>query len=144
MEESIREAFGLPGKPLNQYTPLSLAFVGDAFYSLVIRTHLTESRDFPPKRLAAEDSRLARAVTQAKLMRTLLPLLTEEEAEYYRRGKDSTPHTRAKNASLAEYLAATGFEALLGMLYVTGQTDRALELVRAGWDALGKEEDDES
>ena len=140
MEERIRAALNLPGKPLNAYTPLSLAFVGDAFYTLVIRTSLTAARDLTPKRLAGEDSLLARAVTQAQLMKTLLPLLTEEEAEFYRRGKNASPHTRAKNASLSEYLAATGFETLLGMLYVTGQTDRALALIRTGWAALSEED----
>ena len=63
--------------------------------------------------------------------------ITEEEQDYYRRGRNSKPHTKAKNASTIEYLDATGFEAVMGFLYLTDNMDRACELVKLGIETLG-------
>ena len=72
------------------------------------------------------------AKSQADAADILLPLLTEEEADIYKRGRNAKANTKAKNASIGDYRKATGFEALMGYLYLKGETDRMLELIQAG------------
>ena len=81
-----------------------------------------------------------KAGAQAEMMKAIEPVLTERERLIFRRGKNAKPHTMAKNATVSEYHRATGFEALIGYLYLSGQTDRALELIAAGVDAVSRKE----
>ena len=82
-------------------------------------------------------SSVVKAPTQAKMAAALMEDFTEEEADWYRRGRNSKPHTKAKNATTMDYLEATGFEAVMGYLYLTGNMDRICELVNRGIDTLG-------
>ena len=154
MEESIKETKGhntlpgegsadgflprileiFPGKrpDVRTYSPLTLAYIGDAVYDLIIRTVVVERANRPARDLHHITVRYVSAGAQARIARALESRFTEEEWSVYRRGKNSKPHTSAKNASLADYLKATGFEAVIGYLYLTGRMDRALELVREG------------
>ncbi|MBQ3905459.1 MAG: ribonuclease III, partial [Lachnospiraceae bacterium] len=77
-----------------------------------------------------------KAESQAKILEIIKPLLTQEEADVLRRGRNAKPHTTAKNASLGDYHKATGLEALYGYLYLSGRTDRMLELMKAGIEGL--------
>ena len=79
---------------------------------------------------------MVKAPTQAAMVKALMEDLTEEEQDYYRRGRNSKPHTKAKNATTMDYLDATGFEAVMGFLYLTGGIDRACELVNLGINKL--------
>ena len=133
MEESIRAAFDLKKKDPKGYSPLTLAYVGDSVYELVIRTRIVENAARSLKSMNAEDASLARATTQAGMLAAIEPLLTDEEAEICRRGRNASPESRAKHASMAEYRMATGFEALIGYLYLSGEEERLLELIKAGW-----------
>lgn len=138
LQESIRGFF--PGKQqdIRAYSPLTLAYVGDAVYELVIRTVLVNRANRPANALHRMSIKYVSAGAQARIMEALQDRLTEEEAAVYRRGRNSKPHTTAKNASIAEYMKATGFEAMLGYLYLTGRTERMLELVRDGIEAAGE------
>lgn len=124
--------FGLPDQDIRTVSPLTLAYVGDAVYEMVIRSILVGRGNCPVSRLHREATHLVRAGAQAQMLRTLEPLLTPEEASVSRRGRNAHSPTMAKNATVAEYRHATGFEALIGYLYLTGQTERMLTLIKAG------------
>ena len=137
--QSIQETF--PGKKqdIRSYSPLTLAYIGDAVYDLIIRTVVVGRANRPANMLHHITVRYVSAGAQAKIIQALMESLTEEEKDIYRRGKNSKPHTTAKSASAAEYLQATGFEAVLGYLYLTDRMDRVLELVQQGIAAAGME-----
>ena len=105
-------------------SPVTLAFVGDAVYSLCVREKLVCSADFKAGELNKLSSQKVSAHGQSGLVEILLPLFTEEEAEIFRRGRNAKKTARAKHASVSEYNRSTGFEAVLGYLYLTGQFDR--------------------
>ena len=136
MEKSIRQHFQLGEKDVRSYSPLTLAYIGDGVYEIVIRTVVVSKGNRPPKELHKAGVDLARAQTQAKMMEAIKPALTEEEASVYKRGRNSNTATMAKHASMQEYRKATGFEALLGYLYLAGEKDRIMELVKIGWESL--------
>ncbi len=136
MEESIRSCFGLPARDRRAYSPLTLAFLGDAVYELAVRTVIVEKGSRPPKELHRASSRLAKAETQSRMAELLQGELTEEELAVYRRGRNAHPATVARHATVGDYRRATGWEALMGYLYLGGQEERLLELIRKGWQAL--------
>lgn len=144
MEESIKsfvdsiKAF-FPGKEqdIRTYSPLTLAYIGDAIYDLVIRTVVVERANRPNGDLHHITVKYVNAGAQARMIEVLQGRLTEEEQSVYRRGKNSKPHTMAKNATPADYRKATGFEAVMGYLYLKGETERMLELIRTGIEAAG-------
>ena len=117
---------------LRTVSPLSLAFLGDAVYSLIIRTSVLEKGNRQAQKLHNETTRLVRAQKQAAIGRVIYDLLTPEEKKIYRRGRNSHPMHHAKGASLEEYLQATALEALCGYLYLQGRTQRLMDLLRTG------------
>ncbi|MDO4475532.1 MAG: ribonuclease III domain-containing protein [Lachnospiraceae bacterium] len=141
MEESltrgIDEVFGLKERDWSQYSPLTLAYIGDDVYDLIIRTIFVKQANRQVNKLHRLTAQLVRAKTQAAIVAAILPDLTEEEAAVYRRGHNSNPHTIAKNASRREYLEATGFEALIGYLYLQRRNERLLTLTRTGLERIG-------
>lgn len=134
--ESLDQAFRLSDKEWKMYSPLTLAYIGDAAYELIIRTIFVKQENCQTQKLHQRVTSCVSAKAQAKMIRALLPLLTEEEAGVYRRGKNSKPYTKAKNASLTEYLEATGFEAVMGYLYLNRSFERMNELTAKGLAAL--------
>ena len=120
------------------YPPLLLAFVGDAALDMVIRTAIVLKGHSRVNDVHREKSKLVKAPAQSEMMNAIEPLLTEEEESIYRRGRNAKSYTQAKNATVSEYRRATGLEALLGYLFLTGQTKRMTELVRTGTEHLGK------
>lgn len=133
----IKETF--PGKcqDVRAYSPLALAYIGDAIYDLVIRTVVVERANRPSNELHRIVVRYVSAGAQAGIVQALMDRLTEEEQAVYRRGRNSKPHTMAKNASAEDYLKATGFEAVLGYLYLKGDMPRVLALVKDGIELAG-------
>ena len=113
-------------------SPLTLAYIGDAIYELVIRTILVEKGNTQVNKLHNRASRLVKASAQSSMIEKLKPHLTEEEAAVFKRGRNAKSYTMAKNASMSDYRRATGFEALMGYLYLTEQWDRMLELIKTG------------
>lgn len=108
--------------------PVVLAFVGDAVYTLYVRRSLALSHGFHTGQLNKLASEKVSAHGQSALLESILPRLTEEEAEIYRRGRNAKKPTKSKNATVGEYVRSTGFEALLGYLYLTGREARLQEL----------------
>lgn len=136
MLDLIKEKFELKEQDVRTYSPLALAYIGDGVYELVIRTVIVEQANRPVNDLHKLTTRYVRAEAQAKMILALKEELTEVEADVFRRGRNAKPYTTAKNASRADYHKATGFEALMGYLYLTGQNDRMLELIRRGMEKL--------
>lgn len=134
MEESIRAAFNLEEQDYRSFSALTLAYIGDCVFDLVIRTVVIFRSHKQVNDLHKKTTRFVKAESQALMIQALLDndILTEEEKAVYKRGRNTKSHTIAKNASVAAYRKATGFEAVLGYLYVTGQMERVLELTKAG------------
>lgn len=118
------------------YSPLALAFVGDSIYEAFIRTKLLLAANQSAAKLHRTAVSFVRAGAQALAMQALLPLLTVEEADIYKRGRNAHSHTVPKNADVTEYRAATGFEALVGYLYLSGQTDRLTHVMEQAYDVI--------
>ncbi|MGN0482830.1 MAG: Mini-ribonuclease 3 [Lachnospiraceae bacterium] len=129
IEKKICETFGIEEKPLNQYSPLVLAYIGDAIYELVIRSYMVSQGNTQVSKLHRKTSQLVKAHAQSELIEILMPALTEEEKQVYKRGRNAKSPTMAKNATMADYRRATGFEALMGYLYMKNDFERILELV---------------
>lgn len=126
----IGSFFGIEGKDIRSFSPLTLAYIGDAVYEIVIRTIIVEKGNAPVNKLHHKASSLVKAVAQKEAMEKILPLLTKEEEAIYKRGRNAKSYTSAKNASVIDYRIATGFEALMGFLYLMGRNERMLELVK--------------
>lgn len=135
----LENSFHLKKKDFSQYSPLTLAYVGDAVYELVVRTVLVKRGNTQTARLHQKATDLVRAGAQARLIQTLLPHLGEAELAVYRRGHNAKPYNTAKNASRREYLEATGFEALMGYLYLRKEYRRMIELISLGLEESGYE-----
>ena len=125
MEESIsrldgafRETFGLEAVDLKTYSPLTLAYIGDAVYELVIRSIIVEKGNAPVNKLHKRSSQLVKAKSQAEAAVKLMDVFTEEELAVYKRGRNTRSHTMAKNADMMDYRMATGFEAVMGYLHL--------------------------
>lgn len=118
----------VPRERAKQINPIVLAFVGDAVYTLCVRTRLALSSGEKTGALNRRASERVSAHGQSEALARILPMLTEEEAEIYRRGRNAKKPSKSKNATVAEYVRSTGFEALLGYLYLTGQTERIRQL----------------
>ncbi|MCD8046940.1 MAG: ribonuclease III [Clostridiales bacterium] len=137
---SITEYFHIKDVDIHTYSPLTLAYIGDGIYDLVIRSLVVGQGNTRVNQLHHHTSHLVKAHSQSEMMSYLLPELTPEEEDYYRRGRNAKSPTMAKNATVADYRRATGFEALMGYLYLTDQTDRLLYLVNLGLDRLKRDE----
>ncbi|MSS62662.1 Mini-ribonuclease 3 [Velocimicrobium porci] len=130
--DKIQDTFELQPVMAKQYSPLTLAYIGDAIYDLIIRTMLVEHGNAPVNKLHRKASSFVKAEAQARLIHQIEDELTEEELAIYKRGRNAKSATSAKNASVLDYRTATGFEALMGYLYLDNQIDRALWLVQYG------------
>ena len=117
-------------KEVDAISNLGLAHMGDCVFEILVRSYLCAKGGKTVDRLHRETIHLVKATSQAKLMEKMLPLLTEEELAWYRRGKNSHVHAVPKSCTPAEYAKATGLEALFGALYLTGQRDRLNELFK--------------
>lgn len=114
--------------------PIVLAFVGDAVYSLFVRERLTFLSDSKTGELNIKATSEVNAGAQAQFVKDILELLNDEELAVFKRARNAKKGTKAKHASVAEYNMATGFEAILGYLYLTGQNDRLNFLLNKGID----------
>lgn len=128
----LKETFELEYQDIRTYSPLTLAYIGDAIYELVIRTILVEKGNTQVNKLHKRASRLVKASAQSAMIEKLKPYLTEEEMSVFKRGRNAKAATMAKNATMSDYRRATGFEALMGYLYLTEQWERMLELMKTG------------
>lgn len=138
MDRLIREVFELKSVDADSYSPLTLAYIGDCVYELTNRTLLVNKGNAPVNKLNKKASELAKAPTQSRMISMLVEneLLTEAELAVYRRGRNAKSFSTAKNATVSDYRRATGFEALIGWLYLKGESERALEIIKLAFDKL--------
>jgi len=136
LNKYLNDKFGIEGKDIRTYSPLTLAYIGDAVFDVIIRSILVNKGNTAVNKLHKRASDVVKAGTQAAFVKALKEDFTEEEADIYRRGRNSKPHTKAKNASTIDYLDATGFEAVIGYLYLIDDMDRICELIELGIDRL--------
>ena len=121
----------LPKAEIDAISNLGLAHIGDAVFELLCRSYLCARGGKNVGNLHRDTIAMVKATAQAEFVDKLLPLLTEEEMAYYRRGKNAHVHAVPRSATAAEYAKATGLEALFGALYLAGKTQRLNELFRA-------------
>ena len=125
----------LPRAEIDAISNLGLAHMGDCVFEILVRAYLCASGEKTVDRLHRDTIRMVKATSQAEFADRMLPLLTEEELAYYRRGKNSHVHAVPKSATPAEYARATGLEALFGALYLMGRTERLNEIFNAVMEA---------
>lgn len=144
MEESLNfhsyicEKFQVKEQDIRTYSPLTLAYIGDGVYELVIRTVIVGKGNCPVNKLHRKSSSLVKASAQAELIHSIMEELTEEEKIVYKRGRNAKSYTTAKNATMTDYRTATGLEALVGYLYLTEQMERLLILIKTGLSRMGE------
>lgn len=129
---AIRRHFPMDERDVQSYSALTLAYLGDAVYEIIIRTLIVEEQPGRVKALHKHSSRLVNARAQAKLLTSVLDSLSDEELSIYKRGRNTKSHSVAKNADIHDYRIATGFEALIGYLYLNGEMERCLQIIRQG------------
>lgn len=139
MEKGIEELipylmqnFELPEVDLRTYSPLVLAYIGDGIYDMIIRTIVVAKGNSQPNKLHKKTSHLVKASAQSAMIEAIKEELTEEELKVYKRGRNAKSPTMAKNASMVDYRRATGFEALMGYLYLQGELKRIIDLIKIG------------
>jgi len=114
---------------VDMMSPLIWAYVGDSVYELYIRTHLVNTTKLKPHKLHIESIKYVKAKAQAEILEKLTEILTDQEKEIVRRGRNAENHHLPKNATIQDYMYSTAFEALIGYLYLTKQDERLKEVL---------------
>lgn len=133
-----KEALKLQAVDPCSYSPLALAYMGDAVYELVIRTKVISRGSMQVNKMHKKSASLVKAEAQAGLIKLLEDQLTKEEEAVFKRGRNAKSASTAKNASMIDYRMATGFEALIGYLYITDQFGRIITLISHGLEKMGE------
>ena len=131
-ESYMRREFEMKEVNIDSYSPLTLAYIGDSVYDLIIKSLVINEGNKQVKKLHQETSRMVQASAQSEMMRVIQGVLTEEEHAVYRRGRNAKSVSPARNQSLTDYRRATGFEALIGWLYLKSDWKRIIDLVKIG------------
>lgn len=130
MLDTFIKEFKLGDKvPPSQYSPLTLAYIGDAVYELFVRTYLLRDANFPVNKLHKTAIKMVNAKAQSDLFQKVKDTLSEDELAIYKRGRNTNSHP-PKNADMVDYKSATGIEALVGYLYLKGDSERILEILK--------------
>lgn len=135
----MQELFRMQEVDIKEYSPLALAYIGDAVYELIIRSLVLNEGNRQVQKMHKRTSSMVQASAQARIITALNDRLTDEEHAVYKRGRNAKSMSPAKNQSVSDYHKATGFEALMGYLYLKKEWKRMLELIKAGLDALENE-----
>ena len=130
--EDFQKQFGISKVNVKAYSPLSLAYIGDTIFDMIFRTLVVSRFNMAAHKYHKKVCQYVSAVAQSQMVEQIQELFTEEELEIYKRGRNSKPYNKAKNASVIEYQRATGLEALVGYLYLDGRMERIFELVKEG------------
>ena len=134
--DEIKLDFKIEDVDINTYSPLTLAFIGDCVFDLVIRSVIVCRANRQPNKLHKLKANVVKAQTQSEMAKALMEDMTEEEAAVYKRGRNAHSFSSAKNASIQDYRRATGLETLIGYLYLLNRSDRILELISLGLQKL--------
>lgn len=129
MEGIINEAGNISEKDVDELSPLVLAYIGDAVFELYIRTYLVCKGNSPVHVLHKQSIHYVKAKAQSDIVHILIDFLTDEEKNVVRRGRNAKSNTIPKNADVTEYKYATGFESLLGYLYLKRQYPRLMQVL---------------
>ncbi len=124
----------------SKYAPLTLAYIGDSVHTLFVRERVIGQTDKKVHELHILTSRYVKASAQAKAIHILLPELNEEEEAIYKRGRNAKSATVPKNAIVSDYRAATGFEALIGALYIDKKKERLNEILARSMEIINTED----
>ena len=126
----------LTNKKPSLFSPLSLAYIGDAVYDIFVRTRVIEEHENKqPSSLHKITASFVKAHAQANSIKAMLPLLSDEETAVFKRGRNAKSYTMPKNATVGDYRMATGLEALFGYLYLSEDTERLYELMQAAYES---------
>ena len=142
LDSYMKEVLEMGEVDIRSYSPLTLAFIGDCIFDLVIKTMIVRTGNQPVNQMQKETSRYVQAAAQSYMMRFMQEHLTEEERAVYRRGRNAKSVSPAKNQSITDYRRATGFEALLGYLYLKKEYRRMIDLIKIGLDGLNEKEEE--
>ena len=143
MEESLNiysaiiEKLAMEKQDMRTISPLTLAYIGDSVFDLTIKTMVVGQGNAPVNKMHKKVSEIVKAHGQVQMYEAIKDILTEHEISVFKRGRNAKSYTSAKNATKIDYRIATGYEALLGYLYLQDKMDRVLELVNIGLDANG-------
>lgn len=132
----MQDLFQMQEVDIREYSPLTLAYIGDSIYDLIIKSLVINEGNKQVQKLHRMTSSLVQASAQSRMMRTIQEHLTEDEHAVYKRGRNAKSISPAKNQSITDYRRATGFEALIGYLYLKKEWKRMLDLVKIGLDSL--------
>ena len=135
---AMKNGLGLKEVNILTYSPLTLAYIGDDAYDLVIRTFLVNQGNMQVNKINKRANSIVKAETQSKMVRVIEPILSDEERAVYKRGRNAKSASTAKNASVNDYRRATGFEALIGYLYLLGRYERMIELIKISLEDIGE------
>ncbi|MCB6414697.1 ribonuclease III [Dorea acetigenes] len=135
----MQEIFQMQEVDIKTYSPLALAYIGDCIFDLIIKSLVLNQGNKQVQKMHKETSRIVQASAQSLMMREIQKHLTEEEHLVYKRGRNTKTVSPARNQSLTDYRRATGFESLLGYLYLKKEWKRMLDLVKIGLDSLETE-----
>ena len=136
----MKEVFNMQEVDVREYSPLTLAYIGDSIYDVVIKSLVVNKGNKQVQKMHKETSSYVQASAQSLMMRTIQEILTDEERAVYKRGRNAKSVSPAKNQSITDYRRATGFEALMGYLYLTKQWKRMIDLIKVGLDSFDKAE----
>ena len=136
LDSYMHEVFQMEEVDVQTYSPLTLAYIGDCVFDLIIKNLMISHGNRQVNRIHKDTSNLVQASSQSRMMRAMQEYLTEEEHAIYKRGRNAKSVTPAKNQSITDYRRATGFEALLGYLYLRKEWKRLIDLVKIGLDSL--------
>ena len=132
----MQELFQMKEVDIKEYSPLTLAYIGDSIYDLIIKSLVVNEGNRQVQKLHKETSMRVQASAQSKMMRAIQEHLTEEEHAVFKRGRNAKSVSPAKNQSITDYRRATGFESLMGYLYLKKEWKRMLELVKIGLESM--------
>lgn len=132
----MQEVFEMKEVDIREYSPLTLAYIGDSIFDVIIKSLVVNEGNKQVKKLHSDTSFYVQASAQSQMMRRIQDHLTEEEHAIYKRGRNAKSVSPAKNQSITDYRRATGFEALMGYLYLKKEWKRMLELVKIGLESM--------
>lgn len=136
--DAMKQELGMKEVDIRTYSPLVLAYIGDGVFDLIVRSLVVNKGNVQVNKMHHRTSAIVKAESQAKMIDFLEDRLSEEELAVYKRGRNAKSHTSAKNASIQSYRKATGFEALIGYLYLLGRNERMMELAKLALIEIGE------
>lgn len=140
----FKEALGVKDVNPQNYSPLALAYIGDSIFDVIIRTIEVSRVNMQANKYHKHVSRIVCAPAQARMILAMEDKLTEEERNVFKRGRNAKSYTKAKNASMIDYRNATGYEALLGYLYLKEDFKRLTDVVKMGLEVLEQEDNEKA